>query len=113
MTPKQLLYLGSVWYLSATEYQRNQEQQQSSSDNDTTRKSGSGGGTGGDCIVKPTCFLLFNATQLLNIDDYLRIHHTPRRFPQVYQADWSISASVSSVSLSLSNNSNNSHNNNN
>ncbi|KAG7356419.1 RNA pseudouridylate synthase [Nitzschia inconspicua] len=75
MTPHQLLFLGSVWYLSAEEYQHNQQMIQHSS-------------------FKPKRLTLENATLPLQEGDYLRIHHTPRRFPQVYQADWSLSTTT-------------------
>jgi hypothetical protein len=72
MTPHQLLFLGSVWFLSAEQYEHNQQQQ-------LVKHS----------AFKPTRLGLENATMLLQEGDYLRIHHTPRRFPQVYRADWS------------------------
>lgn len=82
MTPHQLLFLGSVWYLSAEQYQHNKQQQQQSQ---STK----------DSIVKPKRLALANATLPLQEGDYLRIHHTPRRFPQVYQADWSMGGEAS------------------
>ena len=69
LNPRQLLQLGAIWYLSAEDYQHNQNQIPNS-------------------IVKPSRLVLENATVELQVGDYLRIHHTPRRFMQVYNSSW-------------------------
>jgi 23S rRNA-/tRNA-specific pseudouridylate synthase len=112
MTPRQLLYLGCVWYLPADDCLKNQKLR-------TTRP---------DKSVKPSRLSLSEASMMLCEGDYLRIHHTPRRFPQVYKVDWSfpinkessynISSSINSRQESedcttLNNNNNNINNNNN
>jgi 23S rRNA-/tRNA-specific pseudouridylate synthase len=77
MTPHQLLFLGSVWYLPAEQHRLNH-------DNECQVK------VKQHSLFKPRRLGLENATMTLQDGDYLRIHHNPRRFPQVYQADWSI-----------------------
>jgi 23S rRNA-/tRNA-specific pseudouridylate synthase len=69
LTPQQLLRLGSVWYLSNKQYQHNQLEIPYSN-------------------FKPSRLDIENSTMMLEQGDYLRIHHTPRRFPNVYDFDW-------------------------
>jgi 23S rRNA-/tRNA-specific pseudouridylate synthase len=60
-----LLQLGSCWFLPAT----------------APRDPSLGG--------KPVRLTESSANQILNKGDYLRLHHSPRRFPLVYDYDWS------------------------
>lgn len=71
LTPQQLLQLGSIWYLPKAQHEHNQLGVMNSS-------------------YKPQrlSFHNNNSTLMLQEGDYLRIHHTPRRFPSVYQFDW-------------------------
>ena len=91
MTPRQLLYLGSVWYLPADDYRKNQElelkqqQQEQGKEKKKHQKIHN--------RVKSTRLSLSKATMMLQEGDYLRIHHTPRRFHRVYKADWSFPSS--------------------
>ena len=61
LTSYELLKLGSVWFLPS-EYL------------DTTRK--------------PLRLSLNDSGRILKYGDYLRVHHTPRRFPICYHYDW-------------------------
>jgi 23S rRNA-/tRNA-specific pseudouridylate synthase len=108
MTPRQLLHLGSIWYLSADDYRLNQQllseenneieietnSDSSSSQNgkikvsNTINKKKNRHDTS-NRSVRPTRLSLSNSTMALEEGAYLRIHHTPRRFHRVYQADWS------------------------
>lgn len=70
LSPRQLVQLGAVWYLTAEEYQHNLLELPNS-------------------VHKPTRLTSqSNATIELKSGDYLRIHHTPRRFTRVYQSNW-------------------------
>jgi len=109
MTPRQLLYLGSIWYLSADDYRQNQlllseenneieietNSDSSSSQNDkikvfnTTNNKKKNRHDTSNRSVKPSRLSLSNSTMALEEGAYLRIHHTPRRFHRVYEADWS------------------------
>jgi 23S rRNA-/tRNA-specific pseudouridylate synthase len=70
LTPRQLVQLGAIWYLTAAEYQHNLLELPNSVHKPTRLSSQS------------------NATIELKSGDYLRIHHTPRRFTRVYQSHW-------------------------
>jgi len=74
LTPKQLLSLGSIWYLCAADYEHNLLEIPFSN-------------------VKPKRLSVGNATDPLLEGDYLRIHFSPRRFPRVHQHNWSESGS--------------------
>jgi 23S rRNA-/tRNA-specific pseudouridylate synthase len=86
MTPRQLLYLGCIWYLSADHHQKNQEHEERT-----------------DLKVKPLRLSLSDATMTLHEGDYLRIHHTPRRFPMVYEFDWSFPNNACNTSVTTNN----------
>ena len=90
MTPRQLLYLGCIWYLSADHHQKNQEHEERT-----------------DMNVKPLRLSLSDATMTLHEGDYLRIHHTPRRFPMVYEVDWSFPNNACNTTTNNNSNSNN------
>jgi 23S rRNA-/tRNA-specific pseudouridylate synthase len=90
MTPRQLLYLGCIWYLSADHHQKNEEHEQRS-----------------DLSVKPSRLSLSDATMTLHEGDYLRIHHTPRRFPRVYEVDWSFPNNACNTTTNNNNNNKN------
>eukprot|EP00536_Pseudo-nitzschia_multiseries_P006723 jgi/Psemu1/15935/gm1.15935_g len=94
MTPRQLLHLGSVWHLSADHYQHNQtlELEQHGPELAAKNKKNRDKNFKVHNRVKPKRLSLSNATMVLGEGDYLRIHHTPRRFPMVYRADWSFPA---------------------
>jgi 23S rRNA-/tRNA-specific pseudouridylate synthase len=76
----QLLQLGSVWYLPAEEYQNNTLTEKKRKEDNSNSHS--------LFIHKPIRLTVENATMLLQEGDYLRVHHTPRRFPNVYQHSW-------------------------
>lgn len=61
---RDLLDLGSIWFLPAS-----------------APKEPSLG-------AKPMRLLAYQYNETLKKGDYLRVHHTPRRFPAVYQYDW-------------------------
>ena len=82
LTPNQLLKLGSVWYMSAKEVEHN-----NNSNIDEKKKPHS-------LVYKPQRLSLANVTMVLQKGDYLRIHHTPRRFVNVYQHDWSVPGTI-------------------
>jgi 23S rRNA-/tRNA-specific pseudouridylate synthase len=64
LSPRNLLQLGAVWYMhDGAVY-------------DSSRSE------------KPQRLSLKDATMKLKQEDYLRIHHTPRRFPNVYNYSW-------------------------
>lgn len=65
LRPVELLALGSIWYLPE----------------DAPRDPGLG--------VKPMRLEAKHLTCTLKPGDYLRVHHTPRRFPEVHNVDWS------------------------
>jgi 23S rRNA-/tRNA-specific pseudouridylate synthase len=65
LSPVQLLAMGSIWFLPV----------------DAPRDPQQG--------RKPTRMVAKDLTKLLNEGDYLRIHHSPRRFPIVNQYNWS------------------------
>jgi phosphohistidine phosphatase len=65
LSPAQLLAMGSIWFLPA----------------DAPRDPQQG--------RKPTRMEAKDLTKLLNEGDYLRIHHSPRRFPIVNEYNWS------------------------
>lgn len=96
MTPRQLLYLGCIWYLSADHYRKNEEirlqiLEEGSEFKEHTSVNGPKASKKqhiSNNIVKPSRLSLDNATMVLQEGDYLRIHHTPRRFPKVYEVDW-------------------------
>eukprot|EP00532_Pseudo-nitzschia_australis_P005776 CAMPEP_0168172166 /NCGR_PEP_ID=MMETSP0139_2-20121125/5093_1 /TAXON_ID=44445 /ORGANISM="Pseudo-nitzschia australis, Strain 10249 10 AB" /LENGTH=808 /DNA_ID=CAMNT_0008089767 /DNA_START=396 /DNA_END=2821 /DNA_ORIENTATION=- len=106
MTPRQLLYLGSIWYLPADDYRKNQElelkqqQQEQGKEKKKHKKIHN--------RVKPTRLSLSNATMMLQEGDYLRVHHTPRRFHRVYKADWSFPSSSNNNNNIIITNQNNS-----
>jgi 23S rRNA-/tRNA-specific pseudouridylate synthase len=87
MTPHQLLFLGSVWYLQAEQYRHNNQCQVPQ-----------------HSLFKPMRLSLKNATMPLQDGDYLRIHYNPRRFPQVYRANWSMKTIVEEQKTMSSNN---------
>lgn len=64
LTPSHLLILGSVWFLAKS----------------APRDPSLG--------TKPTRLTAQDATRVLEEGDYLRVHHSPRRFPKVYDYDW-------------------------
>lgn len=64
LSPRNLLELGAVWYMRESAVRDPQP---------------------GD---KPQRLSSENATMKLNQQDYLRIHHSPRRFPNVYNFNW-------------------------
>lgn len=82
LTPQQLLYLGSVWYLPSEQYKHNNQQlkQQQQQQHQLHHHHNS--------LHKPVRLSLDDAVMPLFEGDYLRIHHTPRRFAQVYRYDW-------------------------
>jgi len=96
MTPRQLLYLGCIWYLSADHYRKNEEIRLQIKEDSTKSKENTSGNSAkvskkhhlSNNILKPSRLSLDNATMVLKEGDYLRIHHTPRRFPKVYEVDW-------------------------
>jgi 23S rRNA-/tRNA-specific pseudouridylate synthase len=92
LSPHQLLQLGSVWYLPAEAYQNNILTEKMRKEDNSNR----------DLLFvhKPLRLTLENATMLLQQGDYLRVHHTPRRFPNVYQHSWN-GTSSSDTSSSL------------
>ncbi|VEU37377.1 unnamed protein product [Pseudo-nitzschia multistriata] len=103
ISPREMLYLGSVWYLPAEHYRKNQEleleqnqqqQQQQQLGRETNKKTNQ---YKPHNRVKPVRLSLSNATMVLQGGDYLRIHHTPRRFHRVYEADWSFPSSNSTA----------------
>lgn len=64
LSPRNLLQLGAVWFMKeGAEY-------------DSSRSE------------KPQRLSMKDATMKLEEEDYLRIHHTPRRFPNVYDYNW-------------------------
>lgn len=65
LSPRNLLELGAVWYMRESVVRDPQQ---------------------GD---KPQRLSSENATMKLSEQDYLRIHHSPRRFPNVYNFNWS------------------------
>eukprot|EP00526_Cylindrotheca_closterium_P007005 CAMPEP_0113624752 /NCGR_PEP_ID=MMETSP0017_2-20120614/12771_1 /TAXON_ID=2856 /ORGANISM="Cylindrotheca closterium" /LENGTH=727 /DNA_ID=CAMNT_0000534815 /DNA_START=99 /DNA_END=2282 /DNA_ORIENTATION=- /assembly_acc=CAM_ASM_000147 len=73
LTPRQLLLLGSVWYMPRAEVDHNNNR---SPDEPHS------------LIYKPQRLSGTNHTMSLQAGDYLRIHHTPRRFTRVYEQDW-------------------------
>jgi hypothetical protein len=79
LTPLQLLHLGSVWFSRPEEDTKN-----NNSKNYTTTDLSS--------LPPPKRLTLEDASIPLQPGDYLRIHHTPRRFPNVYQANWKAAA---------------------
>ena len=88
LTPLQLLYLGAVWYLPAEEYLKQRSRHIEDSSNDaigrSSRRSENNRG------IKPRRLEIRHATEIaLKPGDYLRIHHTPRRFPIVHNFLWS------------------------
>ena len=64
LSPRHLLELGAVWFL------------EESAPRDLSQ------------TQKPQRLSLDNATRTLQETDYLRIHHSPRRFPEVYNYNW-------------------------
>jgi 23S rRNA-/tRNA-specific pseudouridylate synthase len=83
----QLLQLGSVWYLPAEAYQNNTlTEKKREQDNSNSHSL---------FVHKPLRLTQKNATMLLQEGDYLRVHHTPRRFPNVYQHSWNDNTSDS------------------
>ena len=108
MTPRQLLHLGCVWYLSAENFRKNEElklQTEMSQDaekflfltknmtrtnSDNPQKRQNSKKNGMDKMVKPTRLTLEDSSMDLCEGDYLRIHHTPRRFRQIYSVDWTL-----------------------
>ena len=64
LSPRNLLQLGAVWYMRESAVRDPQP---------------------GD---KPERLSSANATMKFNEQDYLRIHHSPRRFPNVYNFNW-------------------------
>ena len=106
MTPRQLLYLGGIWYLPAENHRKNEELQLQEAvaaeaekvQNEAVENSSNSGGNarkkqkyknGSDKMVKPRRLSLADASMALCNGDYLRIHHTPRRYNQIYKVDWS------------------------
>eukprot|EP00535_Pseudo-nitzschia_heimii_P005919 CAMPEP_0197178242 /NCGR_PEP_ID=MMETSP1423-20130617/3585_1 /TAXON_ID=476441 /ORGANISM="Pseudo-nitzschia heimii, Strain UNC1101" /LENGTH=916 /DNA_ID=CAMNT_0042627949 /DNA_START=168 /DNA_END=2918 /DNA_ORIENTATION=- len=97
MTPRQLLHLGGIWHLSAEHYRNNLELRKREEENvkegsetkdvksDTKQRKNDLSNKS----VKPSRLSLSDASMMLKEGDYLRIHHTPRRFPAVYNVDWS------------------------
>ena len=82
LTPNQLLRLGSVWYLSRDDFEHNKQHK----DNP-------------NLLTKPKRLTLQDAAALeLETGDYLRIHHTPRRFDNVYRFRWQEDTSTTSSS---------------
>jgi len=87
LTPHQLLRLGSVWYLPKKQHEHNQLMIPYSNH-------------------KPIRLSTMNSTMMLESGDYLRIHHTPRRFPSVTRYDWrdhTVSNNLSSSSVTTNN----------
>jgi 23S rRNA-/tRNA-specific pseudouridylate synthase len=103
-TPLELLQLGAVWYLSADEYHHNcdaeeqQRQQDLEEDNESTATRTTTTSyhrhQSSIALYKPNRLSMNNFTATspslleLQAGDYLRIHHTPRRFQQVHQKNW-------------------------
>jgi 23S rRNA-/tRNA-specific pseudouridylate synthase len=83
LTPQQLLRLGSIWYLPRDQYEHNQLQLPNSK-------------------FKPVRLSKENSTMILEQGDYMRIHHTPRQFTQVYGFDWKEPIDSSSEDDSIS-----------
>jgi 23S rRNA pseudouridine1911/1915/1917 synthase len=79
LTPHQLLLLGSVWYLPADEVEHNNNVP---ADQPHLLR------------YKPQRLSLTNRTFVMQKGDYLRIHHTPRRFTRVYEQNWSFDPST-------------------
>eukprot|EP00980_Cylindrotheca_fusiformis_P003064 scaffold713_cov131-Cylindrotheca_fusiformis.AAC.22 len=75
LTPHQLLALGSIWYMPAADMEHNNKNKQREDPH--------------SLIYKPQRLSLSNRSMVLQKGDYLRIHHTPRRFTAVYDQDWS------------------------
>ncbi|KAL3932005.1 MAG: hypothetical protein SGBAC_011052 [Bacillariaceae sp.] len=73
LTPCQLLQLGSVWYMPRGEVKHNNNR---SPDEPHS------------IIHKPRRLSPTDHPMSLRDGDYLRIHHTPRRFTRVYEQDW-------------------------
>ncbi|CAJ1943483.1 unnamed protein product [Cylindrotheca closterium] len=73
LTPFQLLQLGSVWYMPREEVDHNNNRKPEEPHS---------------LIYKPQRLSFANHTMSLQAGDYLRIHHTPRRFIRVYDQDW-------------------------
>jgi 23S rRNA-/tRNA-specific pseudouridylate synthase len=65
LSPRQLLRIGAVWFQSADEATKSTAE-----------------------APKTIRLSIENATQILQTNDYLRVHHSPRRFPQVYNYNW-------------------------
>ena len=72
LTPKHYLKLGAVWFLPA----------------DAPRDPSQG--------QKPVRLSITDLESTLEEGDYLRIHHTPRRFPLVYNYNWTLDKNDSS-----------------
>lgn len=75
LTPKQLLQLGSVWFLSADHVKHNSTIESSM---ETHSK------------FKASRLELADADRPVQEGDYFRIHHNPRRFFSVYDVDWKL-----------------------
>lgn len=75
----QLLLLGSIWHMSAAEVEHNNNVP---ADKPLSLR------------YKPQRLSLENRTLVMQTGDYLRIHHTPRRFTAVYDQDWSSHGSM-------------------
>ena len=72
LSPAHLLQLGAVWYLAKEEFEHNEQVNEEHS-----------------LIYRPTRLGAQNSSLTLQEGDYLRIHFHPRRFPNVYDYEWS------------------------
>jgi 23S rRNA-/tRNA-specific pseudouridylate synthase len=96
LSPSQLLCLGSVWFQSGWEphsdWEGTMNSTRGSSSNNVQRVTNSPIKRKTKPITtkktKPVRLSIKDATQLLQPNDYLRIHHIPRRFTTVHQHDW-------------------------
>jgi 23S rRNA-/tRNA-specific pseudouridylate synthase len=99
LTPQQLLYLGSVWHLPSHQYSSNhlrhleKDQETTATTRRTKQKDPNNPPApphhhSNDAIHKPVRLTLADSAMPLQVGDYLRIHHTPRRFSQVYRYSW-------------------------
>mmetsp|Transcript_1825 Transcript_1825/g.4227 ORF Transcript_1825/g.4227 Transcript_1825/m.4227 type:complete len:713 (-) Transcript_1825:56-2194(-) len=116
-TPLELLEMGALWYLPAKEHQHNsnvtqqlqqqqQQQDEAGGDDNSTKTAKAKARAGSVALYKPKRLTLKNisSTSLLELQagDYFRIHHTPRRFKEVYEKNWTKPMSLSSSSSSSS-----------
>ena len=107
LTPHQLLQLGSIWFSRPLE--PTDDDDDGDNKGDATNISNPKNYTASDLSLLPPPIRLTKEDDTLKLKagDYLRIHHTPRRFTNVYETNWKIAAESSKQAMRNSTTDNN------